>query len=83
MTNLKELKKVKEPTKSETVYQCPRCKQDFCRICTSTKKVDFEIEEESEGYYHQDKIQWKDLIVCPKCYNQLIDLAQRKKLGME
>ena len=65
--------KVKEPNTIEEVWQCPRCQQSYCGDCVSGYEVDFDIEDEPEGF-NQKEMQWEGETVCPWCYNQLIDL---------
>ena len=72
------MKKVKEPIESETVYQCPRCRQDCCSNCQEAVNVDFEVEDKSDGFNTQIE-QWKYKDVCPWCYNQLIDIVKKTK----
>ena len=72
------MEKVKEPTESETVHKCPRCRQNHCDLCQPSVTVDFEIEEKSDGFNTQIE-QWKDREVCSWCYNQLIDLKQKEE----
>ena len=66
------MEKVEEPNVEE-IWQCPRCHQDYCRTCVDRCEVDFEVEDKPDGY-NENIIQWKELQVCPWCYNQLIDL---------
>lgn len=73
-----KIEKVKEP-EGKDVWQCPRCHQDFCEDCVDKHNVNFEVADEPEGY-NQRTIQWKDLLVCPWCYNQLIDVAEKKEV---
>lgn len=65
------MKKVREPNLSD-LWECPRCQSDFCGDCVDKFIVDFEILDEPEHLLK--KIQWKGLIVCPWCYNQLVEL---------
>ena len=73
--NKMEYNKVAEPNVDE-VWNCPRCHQDYCGDCVDKIKVDFEIEDEPDGF-NQRKVQWQDLLVCPWCYNQLIDKVKK------
>ncbi len=67
------MEKVQEPNIGET-WECPRCLNSHCDSCVEQHTVDFEVEDKKEGNPNIGKIQWKGLIVCPWCYNQLIDL---------
>lgn len=69
----KKLKKVDECYNNAEVYQCPRCNQDYCDNCHEKQEVDFDIINSSDDN-PKAKIEWKGLMVCPYCYNQLIDL---------
>lgn len=68
-----KMEKVEEPNVGEG-WQCPRCIQDYCDECVEKHEVNFEILDDIEGRhgFHQKPIQWKGLIVCPWCYNQLV-----------
>jgi len=67
------MKKVNEPKNVDEVWQCPRCRQDHCGDCVDKCTVNFDVMDKPEGY-GQKPMQWKGLIVCPWCYNQLIDM---------
>ena len=70
------MKKVDEPNTNSEVWQCPRCKQDYCGECVDSVEVDFNIFDKPDGYNQRDE-NWKGLQVCPWCYNQLIDVFER------
>lgn len=70
------MKKVKEPNKEE-LRECPRCCQDYCPDCVIFEEVDFEVFDGSDNLPY-NKIQWQGLQVCPWCYNQLIDVNNKK-----
>ena len=72
-----EIRKVDECYNNSELYQCERCRHDtdnegwYCNNCNEPQVVNFDIEE--DGY------NLKGEIVCPYCYNQLIDIKQSKK----
>jgi len=69
-----ELKKVKQPHNFDE-WECPRCLQHKCGKCVKQHKVEFEVMDSKEGSKKQ--IQWKGLIVCPWCYNQLVEKVEK------
>lgn len=74
------MNKVNQPILNET-WECPRCLQSYCPDCVDKHTVDFEIMDKTEGMPELKPIQWKGLFVCPWCYNQLIDLKEKKLEG--
>lgn len=74
--------KVEENNERFSVYECPRCRQDYCENCNNSHIIDFEVEDAPEGW-HEKPVQWKNWEVCPWCYNQLIGKAKSKGSGEE
>lgn len=70
------MEKVKEPYYDEP-NECPRCNQNLCSNCIDFKEVDFEVLDTPESVDASEQ-QWKGERVCPWCYNQLIDLREKK-----
>ena len=62
--------KVNEPNRHE-LWQCPRCSQDYCAFCIDKHIVDFDIIDGND-MKPSANIQWRGLMVCPWCYNQLL-----------
>jgi len=69
--------KVEEPKDYSECWECPRCNQDYCNNCVDWHKVEFDIADGSDKN-PKDNIEWKGLLVCPWCYNQLIDLKEKQ-----
>lgn len=65
------MKKVDEPNVEEA-WQCPRCLHNHCGDCVDAQQVDFSIRDAPDGYNQLD-VEWEGSLVCPWCYNQLID----------
>ena len=73
------MNKVDENERGE-VYQCARCLQNYCTECHPTEEVDFEIADKTDEIPERARlVEWKGLIVCPFCYNQLVDKKEGKK----
>ncbi len=58
--------KVQEDVNSD-VYECLRCKEEYCNSCNDSVEIDFDIDAKEE-----DSIVSKGDYVCPFCYNQLL-----------
>jgi len=65
------MEKVDEP-KIEETWQCPRCNQDYCGDCVNKHEIDFNIKDAPDGFNRRETA-WEGLLVCPWCYNQLLD----------
>ena len=61
------MEKAIEDNNSE-VYECMRCRQNYCTKCNDSVEIDFDVNKEEE-----DSIVTKDDEVCPFCYNQLLE----------
>lgn len=70
------MEKADEDTSSE-VYTCRRCNQEYCSDCNPQIEVDFDVKEDKGDYNQDTRINRKGEIVCPFCYNQLIDKSRK------
>ena len=78
---IKKIEISKSEEESHTQW-CERCDESFCDSCIDFHIIEFDIEEnihEGKSWLNPDIRNWKEIPVCPWCYNQLVDKKNKEK----
>lgn len=72
--------KISKSEEEHSTNWCSRCDRYFCKNCIEFHKLEFSIEEDVfEGSCEPSRfINYKEEMVCPWCYNQLVDKFNSK-----